>query len=369
MSARPRRLLVICPYPQGVAAGQRLKFEQYYDDWRTQGITVTVAPFMDMALWWVLYEPGHRLAKLLGVVRGYLRRLAQLPLLFRHDAVLIHMWVMPFGGTLAERLVRAIRPRLIYDVEDNILAARPPDEGLLRRLLRPLTDRTRKVRYLVERADVVITASPYLVEPYAKLSRAHVCLIPPSLDTARICPRPPATPANPVPVIGWTGTFSSRIYLDMLADVFKELTQRQRFQLNIIGNFDYELAGVDCRVVRWSAEREAQDLQALDIGVYPLSDDLWSRGKAGLKIIQYQAAGLPCVASDVPLSRDQLRDGESGFLVNSNRQWVDRLEQLITDTGLRRRMGVAARADAVARYSHEVIAGKYRAALAPVLGE
>ena len=356
-----KRLLVICPYPEGVAAGQRLKFEQYYADWRAAGIAVTVAPFMDMALWRVLYEPGHRLAKAAGMLRGYVRRVGQIPLLFRHDAVFIHMWVMPLSGTLAERFVRAVTPQLIYDVEDNIIAARPPGTSRLRRMLAPLLDRTRKVRFLIARADTVIVASPYLVAPYAALAKSGaVELVPPSLDTARICPREGGAIANPVPVIGWTGTFSSRVYLDLLADVFRKLAQRVPFRLRVIGNFDYTLPGVDLDVVRWSATSEASDLQGLDIGVYPLIDDEWTRGKAGLKIIQYQAAGLPCVASDVPLSRAQISDGETGFLVASDAQWTDRLEQLVRNADLRARMGKAARAKAEGLYSQAVIARRYR---------
>lgn len=362
-----KRLLVLCPYPEGVAAGQRLKFEQYYADWRAQGVEITVAPFMDMALWRVLYEPGHLPAKALGLLRGYLRRIWQLRLLGRHDAVFIHMWVMPLGSTLAERLVRRGARRLIYDLEDNIAAASPPAVSPLRRLLRPLIDRAAKVRFLVRRADAVIVASPFLEQPCRDLGAARVDCITPSLDTDRITPAPAGRPDNPVPVIGWTGTFSSRIYLDLLTGVFQRLARRARFRLRVIGNFDYALEGVDLDVVRWTAEREAEDLQSLDIGVYPLVDDDWSRGKAGLKIIQYQAAGLPCVASDVPLSRQQLREGETGFLVSSEQEWEDRLFQLLQDAPLRSRMGAAGRADAVRLYSQQAVARRYRSVLEAVL--
>ncbi len=363
-----QRILVLCPYPEGVAAGQRLKFEQYYDDWRAQGHTVTPASFMDMAMWRVLYEPGHLPAKAWGLLKGYARRLYQLRLITQYDTVFIHMWVMPLGGTLAELLVRRLAKRLIYDVEDNIVSARPPAVGRIRQLLGPLVDRTRKVRLLIARADEVIVASPFLVEPYRTIARGKVHLIPPSLDTERICPTPSGEGMNSPPVIGWTGTFSSRIYLDLLGDVFRRLRQRVEFRLRVIGNFDYDLPGVDVDVVRWSASREAADLQSLDIGVYPLLDDPWTRGKAGLKIIQYQAAGLPCVASDVPLSRDQLRDGETGFLASDDDQWLDRLERLLRDPQLRREMGEAARRDAVANYSTTAISGLYRAILADTAG-
>jgi glycosyltransferase involved in cell wall biosynthesis len=358
-----RRLLVLCPFPEGCAAQQRLKYEQYFDDWRAQGWEITVSSFLDLAAWDVFYEPGHLLTKGIGVLKGYFRRLRDLGRVADFDLVYVCMWVTPLGGPLLEGMVRHRARALVYDIEDNIVSATPPQVSALRRAFSWLLDRRRKLRFLIAEADAVIVASPYLAAPYGAIAqRGKVHLIPPSLDTDRICPAPAPRGDGPV-VIGWTGTFSSRIYLDLLADVFRRLSVRVPFRLRVIGNFDYELPGVDLEVVRWSAEREAADLQALDIGVYPLIDDEWSRGKAGLKIIQYQAAGLPCVASDVPLSREQLREGETGFLVSSDDEWVDRLEALVRDAGLRRSMGEQGRKDAVADYSQAVIAQRYRAVL------
>lgn len=363
MSSVRGRILVICPYPEGVAAGQRLKFEQYYPEWRAAGYEVTVAPFMDMALWRVLYEPGHRIAKFAGIVRGYLRRIGQYPLLNSADLVFIHMWATPEGSSLAEKVVRRKAPRLIYDVEDNIVAARPPVTGWIRRMLGPLVDRTRKVRRLIRDADLTIVASPYLAGPYGELTQGRVQLIPPSLDMAKIVPAPESALQRKVPVIGWTGTFSSRVYLDLLAPMFQKLATRAEFVLRVIGNFDYDLPGVNLDVVRWTSEREAEDLQSLDIGVYPLVDDEWTRGKAGLKIIQYHAAGLPCVASDIPLSREQIREGETGFLVNDEAAWIEKLERLLGAPALRRKMGMAGRADAERLYSREAVGKRYLAIL------
>lgn len=362
-------MLVLCPFPEGCAAQQRLKYEQYFDDWRSAGWQVDVSSFLDRQAWDVFYEPGHHFAKARGVAKGYLRRLRDLFRVGGYDCVYVCMWVTPLGGPMFERMVRSRARSLVYDIEDNIVSARPPVVDPLRRALGWLLDRRAKLRFLIARADAVLVASPYLVEPYGAIAQnGRVHLIPPSLDTDRIRPAAPPRSEGPV-VIGWTGTFSSRIYLDLLAGAFRRLAERVPFRLRVIGNFDYALPGVDLDVVRWTAAREAEDLQGLDIGVYPLVDDEWSRGKAGLKIIQYQAAGLPCVASDVPLSREQLRDGETGFLVGSEDEWVDRLEQLVRDPGLRARMGEAGRKDAVAGYSHEVIAGRYRAAIDEAVGQ
>src|SRR5687768_17121214 len=97
-----RKMLVLCPFPEGVAAGQRLKYEQYFDDWRAAGYDISVSPFMDQAMWNIVYTRGHYLGKTLGVLRGHMRRLRDLFRVRRYDVVYVFMWVTPFGTTMFE---------------------------------------------------------------------------------------------------------------------------------------------------------------------------------------------------------------------------------------------------------------------------
>lgn len=358
-----RRLLVLCPYPVGVAAGQRFKYEQYFSDWQRAGWTIEVASFFDRATWDVLWVRGKGVRRVLGTLQGLVRRLWTLRRVRQFDCIYVFMWITPFGSSLAERLCRKRAPRLIYDIEDNIVSSTPIGMGALTRVMFEM--RRAKAVFLARNADEVIVASPLIVEETANVARGRVHLIPPSLDVDRI--RPTAEIAErPRPVVGWTGTFSSRPYLDLVASPLRELAKRADFEFRVIGNFEYDVPGVRTRVVRWSAEREAADLQELDIGIYPLPEDEWTNGKAGLKIIQYQSAGLPCVASDAPLSREQIRQGETGYLVRSHQEWVERLGELLADASLRRRMGAAGRCDAVARYGRDVVSAKYLDVLAGI---
>ncbi|MBA3666267.1 MAG: glycosyltransferase family 4 protein [Sphingomonas sp.] len=360
-------MLVVCPFPFGVAAGQRLKFEQYYCDWRAAGWDVAIAPYMDMALWNVLYERGHFAAKLWGVLRGYLRRIGDLARLGRFDLVYCHMSMTPLGTSLFERLLRARSHRLLFDVEDNVIldGARAVNDhpNPLLRYLRG----TGKARYLIRTADHVVSSSPALNERCLAINQRRKCsYVSSSVDTDRFVPANSYSNERPI-VIGWTGTFSSRVYLDLLRPVFRALARRRDFRLRVIGNFDYDLPGVDLEVIRWTAEREVEDLQGIDIGVYPLTIDEWVTGKSGLKAIQYMAFGLPCVATDVGTTPDIIRHGENGLLVRTEEEWMAALEQLIDQPGLRRRLGEQARADAVARYSIKAVAADYRRALASAM--
>ena len=366
MSARPKRMLVLCPYPEGLAAGQRLKYEQYFADWRADDWDITTSCFMDQAMWGVVWGKGNLLAKACGVMRGHLRRLRDMLRIARYDLVYVFMWVTPFGTSLFERMVRAQAKALIYDVEDNVLSEQQGGAGEhLNPLVRALKG-PGKARYLIRTADHVITSSPFLNDFCLALNANRACTyVSSSVDTARFQPATAYSKDKPV-VIGWTGTFSSKVYLDLLRGVFQRLAQKLPFRLRVIGNFDYDLPGVDLEVVRWSAEEEVAQLQALDIGVYPLPIDDWVLGKSGLKAIQYMAFALPCVATDVGTTPMLIRHGENGLLVKTESEWEAALESLIRDPALRRRLGEAARADAVEKYSTTAIAGLYRGIIAAV---
>jgi glycosyltransferase involved in cell wall biosynthesis len=357
------RILVLCPYPQGVAAGQRLKYEQYLDDWRAAGFEVTVSSFMDMALWDRAYVPGQKLQKAIGTLRGHLRRLRDLVQLRDYDIVYISMWVTPFGTTWMERLTRRLARTIVYDIEDNLLA----DDGAPRGLRQRLKGRG-KPRFLLKCADHVLTASPFMVDRYRVLNtKGAVSLIYPSVDTDSFCPRAEPS-AEGKPVIGWTGTFSSRPYLDLLRPVFQELTRRIDFKLIVIGNFPYALPGVDLEVLTWSRAQEVEQMQRLDIGVYPLPNDDWVLGKAGLKVIQYMAYGLPSVSSNIGTAILQVTDGVNGFLADTDAQWLEVLERLCRDPELRRRVGQEGRKEAVAHYSRQATSKQYLAVLNAVVG-
>jgi glycosyltransferase involved in cell wall biosynthesis len=362
-----KRILVLCPYPVGVAAGQRLKFEQYYDHWRRAGWEVDVAPFMDGKLWKVLYERGHFGAKFVGVLKGYARRLGDLFRIRRYDLVYCHMYVSPLGTSGSERLTRALAPRLVFDLEDNVIfgETKVGDDhpNPLIRFLR----RGTKYRYLTREADHVITSSPALNDRCLEINRARACTyITSSVDSERFVPANRYVNDGPV-TIGWTGTFSSRSYLDLLRPVFQQLAREREFRLRVIGNFEYELPGVDLEVIRWTAEHEVEDLQGIDIGVYPLPLDEWVSGKSGLKAIQYMMMGLPCVATDIGTTPLIIRDGKNGLLVRTNEEWLDALRALLDQPDLRRKLGEQARRDAVAKYSVQAVAKKYQKVLERVL--
>lgn len=354
-----KRMLVLCPFPYGVAAGQRLKYEQYFNRWRSNGWEVNISPFMDDELWKIVYKRGHNISKIAGVFRGHSRRLGDLLKIHKYDLIYIFMHVTPFFTSFFERIVRLLAKRVIYDIEDNVHNYQKSYSKINPNPLVRFMKWPGKVQFLIRTADHVITSSPFLNEECKKINLNKACsYISSSLDTDRYKTKSFYTHSQTV-VIGWTGTYSSKEYLDQLKNIFLRLAKRVNFKLKIIGNFDYSLPGIDLEVVKWNLKNEIQDLQSFDIGVYPLSIDKWVLGKSGLKAIQYMALGIPCVATEVGTTSMIITDKINGRLVKSEDEWVDALEELVLNPETRRLIGEQARRDAVANFSIHTIGHIY----------
>jgi glycosyltransferase involved in cell wall biosynthesis len=182
-----------------------------------------------------------------------------------------------------------------------------------------------------------------------------VTTIPTSVDTSRWVPRATAAPNPGVPIVGWIGSPTTGQYIRQLAPVLQRVAATHRFRMRISGaGAPVEMPGVSVDDVPWALEREVELFNTCDVGVYPLPDDEWSKGKCGFKAIQFMACGVPVVASAVGVNREIVEDGVNGFLASTADEWVDKLGRLLTDPALRRRFGDAGRRTIEQRYSLEV---------------
>jgi glycosyltransferase involved in cell wall biosynthesis len=151
--------------------------------------------------------------------------------------------------------------------------------------------------------------------------------------------------------IGWSGSHSTSVYLKLLGDVLRKLKQRQHFRLLVIGDAKFQLEGIEVEALPWTESSEVRDLQRIDIGLYPLPNEEWVYGKSGLKALQYMALGIPTIATAIGANFRVIEDGKSGFLVKSEEEWLERLEQLMKDANLRRAIGAKARERVESLYS------------------
>jgi glycosyltransferase involved in cell wall biosynthesis len=198
-----------------------------------------------------------------------------------------------------------------------------------------------KFRSMVKGSDVVTVGNRFLRSQVLKVDPdKEVFVIPTSIDT-NLYPKKKKISNHEATILGWIGTKGNLKYLKKLEPVFE--TIRQRFpgvKLKIVSNDFYDSAHLPVVKKLWKLEDENDDLVSFDIGLMPLNDDLWSRGKCGLKVIQYLSVGVPVVCTPVGINPDIVKDGENGFLATNHQEWVDCLSNLIQNQELRYQVGL-----------------------------
>jgi glycosyltransferase involved in cell wall biosynthesis len=197
-----------------------------------------------------------------------------------------------------------------------------------------------KFRWMVRGSDVITVGNQFLREEVRKVNRRkEVVLIPTCVDT-RLYPKKKRVSDSPEFTLGWIGTKGNLPYLRKLEPVFKTLSQQfSHVKLKIVSDDFYDSPSLPVIKKPWRLEDENEDLISFDVGLMPLGDDLWSKGKCGLKIIQYLSVGVPVVCTPVGINRDIVQDGRNGFWATTPEEWVNRLTQLLQDPELRQKMG------------------------------
>jgi glycosyltransferase involved in cell wall biosynthesis len=325
--------------------GQRYRLEQWEPLLRDRGVEITYAPFESDELHATVYQPGQLGQKLKLVSKSLLGRSSLLSKVKDYDVVYIFREAALLGPAVFERLIHQRGVPIVFDFDDAIFVSyKSPSNGYLSYL--KFAGKTRTICRL---SSHVMVGNPYLAE-YASQVNDKVTIIPTTIDTTKYQPLSRRDDSGPI-VIGWTGSHSTVQHLETLQSALQKLATRETFRLRVIGTPTFELKGVEVEAMKWHSETELEDLSAVDIGVMPLPDDNWSKGKCGLKALQFMALGIPTVCSPVGVNTDIIQDNENGFIAGSEDEWVEKLSQLVQSRELRKRLGDAGRRTVEEKYS------------------
>jgi glycosyltransferase involved in cell wall biosynthesis len=340
------KVLFVVPYPEGEAPSQRFRYEHYLKYLRDNGITYKIASFLDLDTWKILYKAGYKLKKITGVSKGFWKRLLQLFFVTKYDIIFIHREATPLGPAWFEWwTTHVFRKRIIYDFDDAIWMPAVSKNNSHIKWLRNFG----KVKKICKWSATVVTGNSFLAN-YALQFNNKVRIIPTVVNTEKISGRVKDQNINSL-TIGWTGTFSTLKYLDIVLPVLQELQEQYDFTFTVIADKDPLPALKKYRFIKWNGDTEADDLLNLHIGLMPLYDDEISKGKCGFKAIQYMSLGIPAVVSPVGVNTEIVEDGVNGFLCKKENEWKSRLEELLNSSALRTRMGIAAKQKIQEKYS------------------
>jgi glycosyltransferase involved in cell wall biosynthesis len=347
------RVLAWVPQEPDTSPGQRYRIEQWEPLLRREGIELAYSPFADHALGELLKSRGAALAKARGVMAALARRLIEAGRVTRFDLVYVFREGALLGPALAERILGWNGVPFVFDFDDAVwLNYKSPANPGFSRLRFP-----GKTASLCRLARHVIAGNAFLRD-YALVHNPRVSVVPTTIDTDRYRPSP--RPGS-VPVVGWTGSYSTAQYLRIVRPVLERLRLRRAFRVVIVGVAGFEARGVEVEHRPWRSASEVEDLSDIDVGLMPLTDAEWERGKCGLKALQYMALGIPALVSPVGVNTEIVRDGENGLLASTEADWERSLDRLLSDAELRRRLGAAGRATVESTYSARVQAPRVAA--------
>jgi glycosyltransferase involved in cell wall biosynthesis len=292
---------------------------------RQCGIECEVSPAIDSELYTQLYLEG-RGSRRTALVAAWKKRRSDLERIGEFDAAFVQKGVLPGLYSGFERQIAGRKP-FVFDFDDAIWLPRQGGSPIARAV-----HRESAVQDILRRATVVIAGNDFLAE-YARHFNPQVTVVPSAIDVSRYSIN------RNREMIGWIGSSTTLPYLRQLKSVFERLGVIPR----VIGSGDPSVLGFGLEFRPWRLETELSELSQFGIGIAPLPDTPWERGKCGVKVLQYMACGIPVVASAVGVHNQIIQHGVNGFLARNDAEWEVRLHELTRDPHLRARLGAAAR--------------------------
>lgn len=341
-----KRVLFLFPYPEGTAASQRFRFEQYYPALQKAGFTIDKQAFIDDKTWAILYKPGYTFTKIMGTLKGYLRRMGAMLRLGKYDYVFVHREAEFFGPPIFEWIITKLAgKKLIYDFDDAIWIPNTSEHnGFFSRF--KFYSNTRKVSKWAYK----VSCGNHYLQSFAAQYNTNALYNPTTIDTDNLHNKVKDQSGSNF-VIGWTGTHSTMQYLDAMLPIFEKLEEKYHFTFNVISDREPEFKLKSLRFTKWNKETEIADLLSFNVGLMPLVDDKWANGKCGFKALQYMSLGIPALVSPVGVNTLIVDDGLNGFICTSPDDWYNALSKLMDNRQLLIDLGANTRKKIVDHYS------------------
>ncbi len=315
-----------------MGASSRLRTYQFSSMWEAEGYEVTIAPFFNECYLKKVYA-HHQVSKR-NVLHCYWTRFLLLFTLRRYDLIWIEKELFPYLPSYAEWLISKLGKGYVVDFDDAVFHNYDNHKA---RLIRSWMGD--KIDQVMRNANLVWVGNLYLQERAEKAGALDIRYLPTVITGSRYVKNKIHFPQPEMITIGWIGSPTTVKYLRGIVPMLEQLNKRFPIELLVVnGPKGVEFSG-KMRQIVWTEENEVEAILQMDIGIMPLPDDKWERGKCAYKLIQYMACGLPVVASPVGMNNQVVIHGENGYLANTDEEWIDALSDLIQHPEKRKAMG------------------------------
>lgn len=347
------RIAIICPYPKMKVGSQRFRFEQYITFLEKEFVIIQL-PFWSEKANSILYQKGFWFQKSIELFKSCINRFFHLFTIVKSDLIFVHRESIPIGGHFYEFfIVKILKKKLIYDFDDAIWNLDSSQENEKFSWLK----QPEKTKHIIKLAKVVIAGNQYLAN-YAKKYNQNLAVIPTTIDMSyhkanktsksKIC-------------IGWTGSKTTIPHFNIITPVLKKikLKYNDTIYFKVIGDEHYTNDELEIKGVKWGLNNEIEELNNIDIGIMPLPDDEWAKGKCGFKGLQYMSLKIPTIMSPVGVNKEIIQDGVNGFLALNEDEWIEKLSLLIDSKELRDGLSIKGHETILKKYSVEANKQKY----------
>ena len=350
-----KKVLILCLHRPDRSPSQRFRFEQYLPYLEQQGYQFHFSYLLDAADDQIFYKPGHYLQKLRIVIQSSWKRWKETLLVKKYDLVFVQREGYMLGTAFFEKRMARKIP-MIFDFDDAIWMQVVSDGNKKLSFLK----NANKTRELIGASALVLAGNAYLAD-YALQYNKNVVIVPTTLDTDTHQPVKKNKQQEAV-CIGWSGSFSTIPHFELAIPALKKIREKfgDRVYFKVYGDGRYQNKELGITGIAWSAEKELEELSEIEIGIMPLPDDEWSKGKCGFKGLLYMSMSIPAVMSPVGVNKEIVQHGINGFLPANDEEWVNVLSALIEDAAKRKLIGEAGRKTVEERYSVEAWKGKYQ---------
>lgn len=315
-------------------ASTRYRFLQYFPHLREDSISCTYEPLLGDQYLTEMYKEANRNRWL--VLKGYVDRVRDLLQIQNYDVIVIEKELLPYAPALFERLLGRLDTPYIVDYDDAIFHNYDQSENpVVRHLL------GQKIDVVMNRADAVVTGNEYLASRAREAGASRVEIIPTVIDLVKY-PHIPPDDKDPF-TIGWIGSPTTAQYVEEITPALREVCDRRDARVVLVGSGTVEIPGVPVETKEWSEETEVEHLRKFDVGIMPLEDTPWERGKCGFKLIQYMACGKPVVASPVGVNLEIIEQGYNGFCAETGGDWSQSLLKITDNIESAKLMGTRGR--------------------------
>jgi glycosyltransferase involved in cell wall biosynthesis len=302
----------------------------------------------------IFYSPGNTLQKGIIFFKCFSKRLKDALNAGKYDIIFIQREAFMTGTTFFEEQFAKSKAKVIFDFDDSIWMQNVSDANKKFSFLKDASKTSR----IIALSDMIFAGNQYLAD-YAKPFNSNIRIVPTTIDTDEY--QRLALPEDDKITIGWSGSITTIQHFKFAVPALLKVKQKygSAIKIKVIGDANYKNEALDVISMNWNKQDELKELSSFDIGIMPLPDDEWAKGKCGLKGLQYMALEIPTIMSPVGVNSEIIQSGVNGFLATTDDDYVNAISLLIEDKALRKKVGAEGRKTVVDKFSVKALQQKY----------